>query len=134
MSRENVEVVRRAYEAFNRVGLDALLEYFHPELEYDVTAAIGPFAGMYYGRAAVRSFLAGYLESWEYVRMEPEDFIEVGENHVVVPLRLHMRGKGSGVEVSAETLNAWTMRDGKAARMAVYNDKDEALEAVGLRE
>jgi ketosteroid isomerase-like protein len=134
MSQENVKIVRRAYEAFNRAGLDALLEHFHPDLEYDVTAGIGPYAGMYYGRAAVRNFLADYLESWEYMRMEPEDFIEVGEDQVVVPLRLHMRGKGSGVEVEAQTTNVWTMRDGQAVRMAVYNDKAEALAAAGLSE
>ena len=134
MSQENVEIVHRAYEAFSRAGLDALLEHFHPDAEYDITAAIGPYAGMYYGRAVIRNFLADYLESWEYVRMEPEDFIEAGEDYVVVLLRLHMRGKGSGVEVEAQTINVWTVRDGKAVRMAVYNDKAEALEAVGLSE
>ncbi len=134
MSQENLEVVQGAYEAFNRAGLDALLEHLHPDLEYDVTAGIGPYAGMYYGRGAVRSFLADYLESWEYVRMEPEDFIEVGEGHVVVLLRLRMRGKGSGVEVEARTTNVWTVRDRKAVRIAVYNDKAEALEAVGASE
>ena len=44
MFHENVEVVRQAYEAFNRAGLDALLERFHPDIEYDVTAGIGPYA------------------------------------------------------------------------------------------
>jgi ketosteroid isomerase-like protein len=132
MSQENIETVRRAYEAFSRAGLDALLEHFHPDAEYDITSAIGPYAGMYYGRAAIRNFLADYFESWEYVQMEPEEFIEGGENHVVVPLRMHMRGKGSGVQVKAQTTNVWTMRDGKAVRMAVYNDRAEAFKAVGL--
>ena len=130
MSQENVETVRRAYEAFNRAGVDALLEHFHPDAEYDITAAIGPYAGMYNGRAAIRHFLESYLESWEYVQMEPEDFIEVGGDHVVVLLRLHMRGKGSGLGVEARTTNVWTVRDGKAVRVAVYNDKVEALESV----
>ena len=134
MSQENVETVRRAYEAFNRAGLDALLEHVHPDAEYGVTGAIGPYAGMYYGRAAIRNFLADYFETWEYVRMKPEDFIEVGDDHVVVLLRIHMRGKQSGVEVEARTTNVWTMRDGKAVRVAVYNDKAEALEAVGVSE
>ena len=133
-SQENVETVRRAYEAFSRGGLDALVVYFHPDAEYDITAAIGPYAGMYYGRAAIRSFLADYFESWEYVRMEPEDFIEVGEDRVVVPLRLNMRGTGSGVAVEAQTTNVWTVRDGKAVRVAVYNDKAQALEAAGMSE
>ncbi len=129
-----METVRRAYEVFNSRGLDALLEHFHADAEYDITAAIGPYAGMYYGRAAIRNFLADYLESWEYVRMEPEDIIDAGGDHVVVLLRLQMRGKGSGVEVEAQTVNLWTMRDGIAVRMAVYNDKTDALEAVGLSE
>jgi ketosteroid isomerase-like protein len=134
MSQENVETVRRAYEAFSRDGLDGLLEHVHPDAEYDITAGIGPYAGMYYGRAAIRNFLADYFETWEYVRMKPEDFIEVGDDHVVVLLRIHLRGKGSGVEVEARTTNVWTMRDGKAVRVAVYNDKAEALEAVGVSE
>jgi len=124
--------VRQAYEAFNRVGVEALVDYFHPDVEYDVTAAIGPFAGMYYGRASAQRFLADYIESWEYVRMEPQEFIDSGEDHVVVFLRLHMRGKGSGIEVSAETFNTWTMREGLAVRLVVHNDKAGALEAAGL--
>ena len=133
MARENVDAVRRAYEAFDRAGLEALLEYFHADTEYDATAAIGPYAGMYYGRAAIRGFLADYFESWEYVRMEPEEFIEVGNDHVVVLLRLRLRGKGSGIEVDAQTVNVWTMRDGIAVRIAIHNDKAEAIEAVGQR-
>lgn len=134
MSQENVETVRRAYEAFNRAGVDALLEHLHPDAEYDISAAIGPYAGMYYGHAAIRNFLTSYLESWEYVRMEPEEFIEVGEDHVLVPLRLHMRGQGSGAGVEARTTNVWTVRNGKAMRVAVYNEKAEALQAVELSE
>ena len=127
-----MEIVRRAYEAFSRAGLDGLLEHFHPDAEYDITRAIGPFAGMYYGHAAIRSFLADYFATWEYVRMEPEDIVDVGGDHVVVLLRMHMRGKGSGVDVEARTNNVWTLRDGKAVRMAVYNNRAEALEAAGV--
>jgi ketosteroid isomerase-like protein len=134
MSKENVEIVRRAYEAFSQAGLDGLLEHFHPDAEYDITAAIGPFAGMYYGRAAIRNFLADYFATWEYVTMVPEDFIDAGEDHVVVLLRMRMRRKGSGVEVEAQTNNVWTLRDGKAVRMAVYNNRAAALQAAGVSE
>ena len=132
MSQENVEIVRRAYEALNGTGLDRFVEHLHPDVEYDLSAAVGPFAGMYYGRAAVRNFLADYFDSWDYVRMEPAEFIEVDEHHVLVPLRIHMRGKGSGAEVEARTFNLWTVRDGEAVRVAVHNDRAEALQAAGL--
>jgi ketosteroid isomerase-like protein len=131
MSREHVEVVGRAYEAFNRDGVDGFLEYLRPDVEFDATAANGPFAAMYHGRESVGRFLADYFESWEHAWMEHE-VIEVGGDHVVVRLRLHMRGKGSGVEVSGETFNAWTLSDGKATRMVLNNDRAETLAAVGL--
>jgi uncharacterized protein len=134
MSQENVEIVRGAYDAFNRAGVDEFLEHLHPDAEYDITAAIGPYAGMYYGRTAIRHFLAEYFESWEYVRMEPEELIEADQEHVVVLLHMHMRGKGSGAAVDAHPTNVWTVRGGKAVRIAVYNDKAEALEAVRVTE
>ena len=96
MSQQNVEIVRRAYEAFNRDGVDGYVEYFHPDAELDATAAIGPFAGTYRGRENVREFLADYFENWRDAWMEHEVVEEDGD-HVVVRLRLHVRGKGSGV-------------------------------------
>jgi hypothetical protein len=45
-----------------------------------------------------------------------------------------MKGKGSGIEVKATTLNVWTVHNGKAARIAVVNSKAEALDSVGLSE
>ena len=134
MSQENVEIVRRAYAAFNEEVLDAFLEYYHPDLEYDITKGSGPWAGMYHDRESVRRFLADYMELWEYVRMEPEEFTEVGDDQVIVLIRLRMKGKGSGIEVKATTLNVWTVHDGKAARIAVVNSKAEALDSVGLSE
>jgi len=41
-----------------------------------------------------------------------------------------MRGKGSGVEVEALPTNVWTVRGGKVVRVAVYNDRPEALRAA----
>ena len=53
MSQENVEIVRRAYEALSREGLDAAFEHVHPDAEYDLSASIGPYAGIYYGREVI---------------------------------------------------------------------------------
>ena len=46
-------------------------------------------------------------------------------------MKARMRGAGSGAAVEAQTTNVWTMRDGLAVRIAVYNDRDEAFRVAG---
>jgi 2-(1,2-epoxy-1,2-dihydrophenyl)acetyl-CoA isomerase len=134
MSQENVEIVQRVYEAFNREGLDAAFDHLHPDFEYDLSAAIGPYAGIYSGRETVRKMFEDFFSAWEYMHVEPEDFIEAGEDRVLVPTRGRGRGKGSGIEIEGRPSAIWTVRDGQVIRGAVYNDRAEALEAAGLSE
>ncbi len=49
MSQENVEVVQRVYEAFNRGDLDAVVADIAPDAEYLSTGTIPGFAGAYGG-------------------------------------------------------------------------------------
>jgi hypothetical protein len=58
----------------------------------------------------------------------------VDEARVIVVNRVQMRGRGSGVEVDATGVQLWTITDGKAQRVKLYQSKAEALEAAGLRE
>jgi ketosteroid isomerase-like protein len=76
--------------------------------------------------------LIDFLESWQSVRIEPEDFIEEDE-HVIVRTTEHFVGRG-GIEVQARNTWTYTIRDGMIARMCLYQDKQEALKAVGLEE
>jgi len=72
------------------------------------------------------------LESWQSVRTEPHEFIEVGE-HVVVPWTAHFLGR-DGIGVQARNTWTYTIRDGMIVRSCIYPDKQEALKAVGLEE
>ncbi len=129
MSRENVEVVRAALEAWNRDDWDAILESATPDFELDMSRAMGPFRGVY-GAGQVRRFWESFAANWESRRFEAHELIEAGE-HVVVPVTLHTRGR-EGIEVSARITHLWTLRDGRLARMCMYQDREEALEAAGL--
>ena len=53
--------------------------------------------------------------------------IGVGDSHIVVVLRMHGRGRGSGVPVEERIAHLWLIRDGKAAEMRVYSDPQDAL-------
>ena len=128
MSRANVEVVRRVIEAFNRRDFDVALRDFAPDATLDMSRSRGPYAGIYVGHDAIRTF--DLTELFERVTMVPVEFIPHGE-HVVVTGPTRMTGRG-GIEVEAKGAWTHTIRDGMIVRMCLYQDKQEALEAVGL--
>ena len=132
MSQENVEIVQSAIDAWNRADWDAVFKDTAPDFELDMTRAAGPNAGGIYGTAQARSFVRDFATSWEAQRIEPHEFIQAGE-HVVVPWTNHLRGRG-GIAVQTRVTWVWTIREGAIVRVTYYEDRREALEAVGLSE
>src|SRR3954464_7689044 len=57
MSQENVEVVRVAYDAFAREGLDRFMEHFTEDVDYHVLGADGLIHGPIHGKNGVRAWL-----------------------------------------------------------------------------
>ena len=131
MSQENVEIVRAAIEAFNRGDLDAALRDAAPDFEYDLSRATGPNRGVW-GLDQVRGVMDEFVGIWDSSRIEPHEYIEADE-HVVVPWTFHAMGR-DGIELRARTTWTFTIRDGAIERLCMYQERDEALEAAGLRE
>ena len=132
MSQENVELVRRSIASANAGDWESAFRDAAPNYELDWSRTRGPeVPGVYRGEEAQR-VLIDFLESWQSVRIEPDEFIEVGE-HVVVPTTEHFVGR-DGIEVQARNTWTWTIRDGMIVRACLYQDKQEALKAVGLEE
>ena len=131
MSRENVEVVRRSIASANAGDWESVFRDAGPNHELDFSRSQGLFGGVYRGEEA-RRVLIDSTDGWQSVRFEPHEFIEVGE-HVVVPWTMHFVGR-DGIEVQARNTWTFTIRDGMMVRMCLYQDKQEALKAVGLSE
>ena len=131
MSRENVELVKAAIEAWNREDWDTALQNAAPGCELDMSRAVGPVSGVL-DLAQLRLVLVDFAEHFESARVEPHEFIEAGDL-VVVPWTLHVRGRG-GIEAASRVAIVWTIRDGAIERMSMYQERQEALEAVGLSE
>jgi ketosteroid isomerase-like protein len=131
MSQENVEIVTRCCEAFDRGDYETALNALAPDVEYDLSHF--PDGRVYRGHEGVREAFRIWMGTWEDYRQERRDLIDAGEE-VVVPTLEHGRGKGSGVELDRQTVGVWTMRDGKAVRIRFYTTVAEALEAVELSE
>jgi ketosteroid isomerase-like protein len=132
MSQGNVDLVRTGYDALNRGDWDAALQHLAPGFELDFSRALGPGRGVYEGRDQLRRFLAELVDGWESVRFEPHEFIEAGDL-VLVPMTQHVKGR-DGIEVSASPTMVWTIRDGAVERAVMYQEREDALEAVGLSE
>jgi ketosteroid isomerase-like protein len=96
-----------------------------------MSRSIAPQRGVY-GREQTPQVLSELTEGFESVRIEPHEFIGVGD-HVVVPLTAHIVGRG-GIEVEARTTWTWTIRDGVVERVCLYQEREEALDDAGLSE
>ncbi len=131
MSKENVEIVRAAVDAWNRGDWDATLKDGAPSFEFDFSRSVGPGRGVY-SLDQMRGYFREFVEAWESLRLQVDEFIEA-RDHVVMPNTLHARGR-DGVEVQAHGAWVWTIRDGSITHLCFYQERHEALEAVGLSE
>jgi uncharacterized protein len=131
MSRENVEIVRRMYDAFARGEYDTSLSYCDAEIEFSQPAG-EPGGGTHHGREGVIQAFAQWLGAWDDYRVEVGELIDFGDD-VLARTRHHGRGKGSGAAVEMRIFQLLTVRNGRIVRMRMYYDEAEALEAVGPR-
>jgi ketosteroid isomerase-like protein len=135
VSRENVELVRAAWEAWERGDMEAIFAFYDPEIVWDQTHYAAPeLADLYHGHDGVRQFFREWTAPFESYYARAEDFIDAGEA-VVVRLRQGGRGKHSGVEVEMPPYcQIYRLQDGRAVRIEVYKDERDALKSVGLEE
>jgi ketosteroid isomerase-like protein len=132
MSQENVELVRRAFDAYNRRDRDTLQALHHPDIELDWSASVGPESRIYRGREQAGDFYDDFLDMFERVHLVPERFIEAGDA-VVVPNSAELRGR-DGIQMVARSTWVYEVRGGRIARVRFYQKTADALEAVGVRE
>jgi ketosteroid isomerase-like protein len=137
MSEENVETVRRIYEAAMRRDAATVLALYDPDVELDASR-IGVSnhpsgADAYHGHDGLRDLFREWHEAWGKIEYDYEELIEAGEQVIAVVNR-HARGRASGVEVERPFALLWTLREGKVVRVVWYLTREEALEAAGLSE
>ena len=130
MSEENVEVVRRATEAYNRRDLEGMKAEAHPDVEVDWSASRGLEAGVYRGFEETDAFYENWFDMFE-IRLEPERLIESGDR-VLVPNTAFTRGR-DGIEAVARSCIVYELRRSLISRICLYQETREALEAAGLR-
>jgi ketosteroid isomerase-like protein len=90
-----------------------------------------PDQGAYRGRAGAERWLRDWGDAWAEWNIEPEEFIDAGKA-VIVVIRMHAKGLGSGVALDRQDALVYRFRDDKIVRTDYYNSKEQALEAAGI--
>jgi ketosteroid isomerase-like protein len=133
MSQENVEIVRRGTDAYNRRDLDGVLENWAPDAVVDWSRSRGFDTGFFRGHDEIRAHWQRLLDAFDEVRVELVDPVEVEEGLVVAENVAYQRGR-DGIEVQARSTWLITIRDGKTTSLTLFQTKRDALEAAELSE
>jgi ketosteroid isomerase-like protein len=129
MSAQNVEAVRRAWEAFNRGDPETFFADTAAEVEFAEDPAF-PEAAVFRGREEIVRYLAGFQEAMAEHRFEVEELRDCGDR-VLALVHETARGTTSGADVDQRPAFLFEFRNGMIGRVRAYLDRAEGLAAVG---
>ncbi len=129
MSGENVDFIERGFEAFNERGVEGILPFIHPEFEATTPPNLASEPDTYRGHDGIRRWFDSFDEVMDGIRWDAHDFQQAGDK-VVVEFTLRARGKTTGLDFGQDAVMVWSMRDGKAIRVELFESLDDALRAA----
>jgi ketosteroid isomerase-like protein len=133
VSEENVEIVRRAFDAFSRADLDGVLRDLAPDFEFHPSGRFMDTQRVYRGREDMTDFWRTFRDAWEDIKVSIER-IEDLDDRVLTMGTFHGKAGGSNAEVQAESAWLHTFQDGLIVHLRSFATWKEGLEAAGLRE
>ncbi len=132
MSADNVEIVERGYMAFREGGIEALMPYLHPEIEWQTPEEDVQRKEPYVGHEGVREFFRLFDEEMSGLAIQVEEILD-GDGCVLVLLTTRSRGRASGVPIDIHDAHLLTHDDeGLATSLRMFLDRDKALAAAGI--
>jgi ketosteroid isomerase-like protein len=128
---DGIALVRRAFEAFDRRDLGALVELTDPDVEvFAPTAALANDGRCYRGHDGIARYLQDVERAWTRLQVIPQKFREVG-NHVVCLGRARAQAR-DGLEVDSPTAWVWEVRADKLLWGCVYADPGKTFMGLSL--
>ncbi len=135
MSQENVELVHKAIDAFNRRDIVALADFCADDFEFvSVLSAVEAEGSTHRGEDAWSGYFARMDDTWEEWWVDDFQVFDAGGDSAVAVVRVAGKGRQSGATVDRSLGMTYRLRQGKLWRMRAYLDPADALEAVGLSE
>ena len=125
MAEQHVALIREIYRRW--AAEESAFDLIDPELEY-----VNPPNAVESGTRHSRDTLSKVREVYPDFRVEPERFVDAGEDVVVIGIAHGT--SASGVVAQWRQGYIWTVRDGRAVRFRWFNEPSEALKAAGVAE
>ena len=122
-----MEVVREVWDASARGDLDDIMQFSDPHV-----VMITLEDGALYGFDAVRKNYERWQEAWSDAETTVEEVTGAGDR-VFVTACFRGRGRASGIDIKNRLYEVYTMRDGRILRVDEFHEREDALEAAGLR-
>ena len=133
MSQANVEIVRKAIDAWNQRDADLGLSYLAPEIEWLPAGPAAVERAVYRGYDEIARGYAAVWETWDVFEFHESEVRDLGDS-VLWLGRVKMRGSASQVELDQEFAVHSLVRTGKVTRTLTFLSWQEAFEALGLAE
>jgi ketosteroid isomerase-like protein len=128
VSRENLERVRRGFAAHNRGDLDALVDFYDPDVVFETL-----LLGTHRGNEAIRLIYEENQKTLAGYDVEPVELIDAGDK-VVAVVKMVGSGTSSNISMDEGFAFVFTMGNGRCVREQAFRNREEALEAAGLAE
>jgi len=133
MSQENVEVIRRSLDAWNRTDWEQLQAIYAPDVIV-VAPREWPEAEGARGWGEWRLQIERLKESWEVERLEVDEIRALPDGRVFARFAWVASGRASGIRPDIPMASVSVIEDGQIRRITFFLDFNEALEAAGLSE
>lgn len=133
MSQQDVETIRRVYDAWMAEDYDTVFDAYDEDIRLnpDPDATWVGIGDDHLGHAGVRRYMRAVYEAFEEYRPEIEELRDVGQGRVLTLAIEHGRGRGSGATVEARhTAHLWTLRNGRATQLDLFLNRSRAFETV----
>ena len=130
MDKEQHDLLKNFYDALDRDDVDAAMGLCDETVEvYQSPEVVATLPAR--GHRDVAKYLHGWYESWHAYSPQPTEFIESGDQ-VVVMVELKARGKGSRFEIEERMADVFTLKNGKISMLRLYVEPKVALRSAGI--
>jgi ketosteroid isomerase-like protein len=133
MSQENLEIIRRGLDAFNRRDVNSFSELATDDFVWLPALPGAVEGGSYEGRSGIRRYFAESQSTWEQLTVLCDEVRDLDESVLVIGRALG-RGLGSGIEVETPLAFIAEFRAERISKVSTYLSHADALRAAGLTE